>query len=158
MKLRSLPLFIASFALKVFSQPANVPIESLGWLAGCWEGNYSNGRTVSENWMKPLGNIMMGMSRTVKNEKTVDFENVRLEGSANGSIHYIAHPSGQKEASFALVKLEGKRAVFKNLQHDFPQRIIYHLVTADSLVARIEGSINGKERSSDFPYRRVRCE
>lgn len=49
-------------------------------------------------------------------------------------------------------------AVFENPNHDFPQRIIYRLVTVDSLVARIEGRIDGKERSSDFPYRRARCE
>jgi hypothetical protein len=100
----------------------------------------------------------MGMSRTVRNEKTIAFEHVRLEQSEDGSIRYVANPSGQKEAAFALVKLEGTKAVFENPAHDFPQRIIYHLLSPDSLAARVEGTINGKERSSDFPYRRVRCD
>ena len=108
--------------------------------------------------MKPLGKIMMGMSRTVKNGKTISYEFVRLEQSDDGSIRYIARPSGQEEASFKLVKLEAKMAVFENLQHDYPQRVIYRLISADTLFARVEGTINGKEKSSDFPYRRTNCE
>ncbi len=101
---------------------------------------------------------MMGMSRTVKNGKTVEFEFVRLVKETDGSINYVANPSGQQGASFTLVSLEGQRAVFENLQHDFPQRIIYHRRTADSLVARIEGTVGGKLKGVDFPMKRVKCE
>ena len=157
--LGSILLSFGSLALLgAYSQDRPPTIESLGWLAGCWEGTYANGRTVSEQWMKPLGGVMMGMSRTVRDGKTIAFENVRLEQSETGLIHYVANPSGQKEATFALVKLEGTKAIFENPAHDYPQRIIYHLLSPDSLVARIEGTANGKERGSNFPYRRVRCE
>ena len=139
-------------------QQAQFDVASLSWLSGCWEGNYANGRTVSEQWMKPLGNVMMGMSRTVKNGKTIAFENVRLEQADDGSISYIANPSGQQEARFRLVELGGTKAVFENLQHDYPQRIIYELVSPDSLSARIEGTIDGKMKDSGFPFRRVKCE
>jgi hypothetical protein len=131
---------------------------SLSWLAGCWEGNYANGRIVSEQWMKPLGRVMMGMSRTVRNGKTIAFEHIRIEQADDGSISYIANPSGQQEATFRLVELSGTRAVFENPEHDYPQRIIYELVTRDSLSARIEGMIGGELKSSGFPYRRVSCE
>jgi hypothetical protein len=127
-------------------------------MAGCWEGTYSNGRTVTEQWMKPSGRVMMGSSRTVKGGRTIDFEFVRLEQSEDGLIRYIAHPSGQAEAAFTLVKLDARVALFENLQHDFPQRVIYRRVSFDSLAARVEGSINGNPRGSDFPYRRVKCE
>jgi len=46
--------------------------------------------------------------------------------------------------------------VFENLRHDFPQRIIYRRVSEDSLIARIEGMINGAKRSIDFPYRKIK--
>ena len=133
-------------------------IGGLGWLAGCWEGNYANGRTVSEQWMKPLGNVMMGMSRTVKNGKAVASETIRLEQAEDGSIRYIANPSGQRETAFLLVELTAARAVFENPAHDYPQRIIYELVTEDSIAARIEGMVNGELKGSGFPYRRVSCE
>lgn len=141
-----------------FSQPPKIEIESFSWIAGCWEGNYSNGRVVSEQWMKPAGETMMGMSRTVKNGKMVEFEFVRIVKEKDGSVYYVANPSGQEGASFKLVSLEGTKAVFENPQHDFPQRIIYHLSTPDSLIARVEGTMNGKEQGSDFLYRKVKCE
>lgn len=158
MKHFALLLFMIMISLQGFPGPPGEGVESLGWLAGCWEGRYSNGRLVSEHWMKPLGDVMLGMSRTVKNEKTVAAEYMRLETLADGTVHLIAHPTGQKAASFALVTLKKTEAVFENPDHDYPQRIIYHLVSVDSLVARIEGTVHGKERSSNFPYRRVRCE
>ncbi|MBI5474199.1 MAG: ATP-binding cassette domain-containing protein [Ignavibacteriae bacterium] len=132
-------------------------LDSLSWLGGCWALN-ANGRVISEQWMKPSGGTMMGMSRTVKNGKTVEFEFVRLVEEDDGSISYVAKPSGQEGASFTLVSLEGQRAVFENLQHDFPQRITYQLRGADSLIARIEGTVGGKQKGIDFPMRRVRCE
>jgi hypothetical protein len=154
----------ASFVLLLLStsigssQTQPSALDSLSWLAGCWEGRYANGRTVSEQWMRPLGGLMMGMSRTVKNGKVVESEVVRLKLSDDGSVRYVAQPSGQKEASFRLVSLGGDSAAFENLEHDFPQRIIYRLVTPDSLSARIEGVVGGKPKGSGFPYRRVRCE
>ena len=95
-------------------QRAQFDVTNLSWLSGCWEGNYANGRTVSEQWMKPLGNVMMGMSRTVKNRKTIAFENVRLEQTDDGSISYIANPSGQQEARFSLVEPANTKVVFEN--------------------------------------------
>jgi len=139
-------------------QQPKADLQSLRWLSGCWEGHLSNGLIITEQWMKPLGNLMLSTARTVRNGKTVEYEFVRLEQSDDGVIRYRAHPSGQEEAAFTLVKLEGHTAIFENLLHDYPQRIIYQLVSADSLLARIEGTIGGKERSSNFPYQRVKCE
>lgn len=133
-------------------------LDSLAWMAGCWEGSYPNGRLVSEQWMKPSGSVMLGMSRTVRNGRTVAHEFIRLEQSGDGVIRYIARPSNQPEAVFTLTFLDGRKAVFENPQHDFPQRIMYERVSADSLVARIEGTIDGKERGSDFPYHKTACD
>ena len=149
-------LFFSVLATRVFSQQPAATLESLRWLSGCWEGNYGR-KVVSEQWMKPDGKMMMGMSRTVKNEKTVEFEFVRLVQEEDGSISYVAKPSGQPETSFKLLHSEKSKIVFENLEHDFPQRIIYQLCSPDSLVARIEGKMNGIERSVDFPYRKVNC-
>ena len=153
------PTILLTFFFSLSSPTIPDPsMDSLGWMAGCWEGSFPNGRTVSEQWMKPAGNVMMGMSRTVKNGKTVAYEFIRLEQSEDGTIRYIARPSNQPEATFTLILHENQKAVFENQQHDFPQRIIYERISRDSLVARIEGTINGKERKSDFPYRKTVCD
>ena len=50
-----------------------------------------------------------------------------------------------------------REARFENLEHDFPQRIIYRR-DGDSLTGRIEGVSMGKERAVDFPLKRVPCD
>jgi len=73
-----------------------------------------------------------------------------------GQIAFIAHPSGQSEASFPLVRLSGQEAVFENPQHDFPQRVIYRR-DGELLTGRIEGSEGGETKGFDFPMRSQPC-
>jgi hypothetical protein len=56
------------------------------------------------------------------------------------------------------VQCSDSEAVFENPQHDFPRRIVYRLQAAGSLMARIEGTENGKDRAVDFPMQRVKCD
>lgn len=141
----------------VLAQTQKYSLDDLEWLAGCWSGG-SGTRSTIEQWMKPSGKTMLGMSRTVANGKTVEYEFLRVHEESNGDIFYTAIPSGQQEASFKLVKLEKHMAVFENPEHDFPQRVIYKLEDDGSLKARIEGESKGKERGIDFPMKRVACE
>jgi len=100
---------------------------------------------------------MLGVSRTVKGGKTIETEFLRMTANENGQLVYIALPSRQKETSFVLVRATEKEMVFENLQHDFPQRIIYRRVTADRMAARIEGLRAGVLRGIDFPMSRTDC-
>jgi hypothetical protein len=70
---------------------------------------------------------------------------------------YDAHPSGQRRTEFRAVGVSGDSVVFQNPQHDFPQRIIYKKVGADSLIARIEGDRAGRRQPTTFSYRRIDC-
>ncbi|HEY5839296.1 MAG TPA: DUF6265 family protein [Pyrinomonadaceae bacterium] len=153
-------LLIGVLLMLVCSASAQSPkpsINDLAWLAGCWEANL-RGREVSEQWMKPGGGIMLGMARTVAQGKAAEFEFTQIREDKDGSIYYVAKPSGQAETSFKLVKLQNKAAVFENPQHDFPQRIIYRLEAGGSLFARVEATENGKTRGIDYPYKRAKCE
>ncbi len=134
-------------------------IGSLGWIAGCWEMSIPQRQmTISEHWMKPSGGMLIGMSRTVRGEKARGFEFLRIVSSDAG-IEYISKPSQNKEeTAFKLVRMSSAEAVFENLGHDFPQRIIYRLESPDSLHARIEGERNGKLSGIDFPMKRTKCD
>jgi hypothetical protein len=134
---------------------ASADLDKLAWLAGCWTSTDA-ARQVDEQWMKPLGGTMMGMSRTVVGGKTVDSEAVliRQTGSA---VDYVAKPARQSEASFRMVLLTATEVRFENLEHDFPQRIIYQLNPDGSLHARVEGTRDGKVRGIDFPMARGTC-
>lgn len=152
-------LAIFVFSLPTLSQTSQPTIENLGWMAGCWEMNDKKARTVTnEQWMKPAGGTMFGMSRTVTAGKTKWYEYTRIVSDDKGTF-YVARPSGAKEDTFfKMVRSGEKEVVFENLEHDFPQRIIYRSTGKRSLFARIEGMIGGKAEREDFNYVRSRCE
>lgn len=126
-------------------------LEKLDWLAGCW-GEESSARKTEEQWMTPLGNSMMGMSRTVADGKTVEFEYLRIE-ERDGRLVYTALPSGQKETTFTQTEIDEDSVLFVNEKHDFPQRIRYTHQLDGALLAQIEG----QNQVIQFPMKRVAC-
>ncbi len=150
-------LIFSSLCALTFAQEQKPSVNDFAWLAGCWErgGNDWEG---AEQWMKPAGQTMLGMSRTVANGKLREYEFLQLRTKEDGAIYYVALPSGQQETWFKLVKSGKHEAVFENLEHDFPQRIIYRLEKDGSLLARIEGMSGGKLKGIDFPMKRGKCE
>jgi hypothetical protein len=134
------------------------PLAAFSWMAGCWEGR--NGSvTTREHWMPEAGGMMLAMARTLREGKVLNYEAIRLETDADGVTPvYVPRPSGQKEARFRLVSSADGKAVFENLEHDFPQRIMYERRPDGSLLARIEGMRNGTLRGMDFPMRRAACD
>jgi hypothetical protein len=148
-------LLWAGGALPAANPPAAKPaVAALGWLAGTW-GFERNGRAVVEHWLPPAGGTMLGLSRTVANGRTVEYEFIVLREDANGDVAYVARPSRQAETAFKLVHLTEREAVFENPAHDFPQRIRYTLKDDGTLLAAIEGTKDGKTRRVEFPYRRA---
>jgi hypothetical protein len=108
-------------------------------------------------WMAPAGGAMLGASRTVVGTAVRESEYLRISASGDTLI-YTAIPSGQTATQFRTTSTSSTPIVFENPAHDFPQRIIYRRVSADSLVARIEGpGPNNTTRGADFPMRRVDC-
>lgn len=147
---------IAIFCLSLIGlgQPAGAATElsELRWIAGHWTG-VQDGIEMEESWLAPKGKTMLGLHRDVKNDRTVSFEFLRIEATAEG-ITYWASPRGKPATPFRLIESSGKRVVFENAQHDFPQRIIYWLSSDDSLHAKIEGTLGGKPASEEWAWKR----
>ena len=131
------------------------PIDRAAFLQGCWERRAGN-RMVEEQWMRPRGGVMLGMARTVRGDSVAEYEFLRLFERGDKLV-YAAHPSGQPPADFESVSVADGALTFANPAHDFPQRISYRSA-GDSLFARIEGKLDGRERGVDFRYARVRCD
>jgi hypothetical protein len=131
------------------------PIGRLGWLAGCWQRE-AGASTTEEQWMRPRGRLMLGMSRTVRGDSTVEYEQLRI-ADERGTLVYHALPSGQSPTAFRAASVSDSVVTFENPAHDFPQRIIYRQAGSDSLHARIEGTRGGRTRGVDFRMRRVAC-
>ena len=150
-------LMLFSIHTGVFSQQPSCSLDDLAWLAGCWGWTHNKYERL-EYWMKPAGKMMLGFSHTVSKEKTIEYEFLYISQAEDSAIHYVADPSGQQQTSFKLINCKPGEAIFENLEHDFPQRIIYRMNEDGSIIARIEGIDKGKEKSVDFPMNRSECE
>jgi len=126
-------------------------VEDLAWMAGSWAGDEGKVQ-MDEHWTAPKGGAMLGIHRDVAGGRMISFEFLCIE-TTPGGIAYLSMPQGRPVTAFPLAKLEGKRVVFENATHDFPQRIIYWLEADGSLVARIEGTQDGKEQSAQWRWR-----
>jgi len=141
---------------RLLAQHKESPVQHLGWIAGCWR-QASGNRVVDEQWMAPRGGMMLGMSRTVRDDTVlVEFEQLRVTDRGGAAVFH-AEPSGQPPADFVATVVSDSLVTFSNPQHDFPQRVIYRRRGRDSLIARIEGTRGGAVRGVDFPYTRVTC-
>ncbi len=147
---------ILGFALSISAQKVTV-IADFDGMAGCWEQRDDAKKLlISEQWMSPAGTSILGVGRTVKNGKTVDYEFMRVEQRPDG-IFYVAKPKeNNEETAFKLISSNLNEVVFENKEHDFPQRIIYKLM-GPKMIGRIEGNNNGKFMAIDFPMNKVKC-
>ena len=135
--------------------PQRAGIQRAAWLQGCWETT-SGQRTTEEHWMAPRGDSMIGMSRTVREGRLVEFELVVLREQGD-RLAYEARPAGQVPTVFLSKIVSDSTAVFENPEHDYPQTVGYQRENPDSMLAWIEGTDRGQARRVDSRYRRAAC-
>ena len=140
---------------RVVQPPQVSEVDRLHWLTGCWQ--HRVGQTVTdEQWMAPAGQAMIGMSRTVGNGRLRAWEALRIVTDSGRAV-YIAQPQGGAATRFIATTISDTLAVFENPAHDFPQRIAYRRVNADSVMARISATKDGRERGMSIPMGRRMC-
>lgn len=148
------PLALA--ALLSLATPAlageTAQVADLAWMAGSWSQETDRG-TVRETWLPPLREAMAGMTQTHRPGKppATEFSTITREPAG---VTFTAYVGGQPPTPFVLKPGKPGEAVFENLAHDFPQRVIYRQCDAD-LCARIEGVIDGRVQGMDWRYRRL---
>jgi Domain of unknown function (DUF6265) len=132
-------------------------VSDLGFMAGCWRGVTGSGTTIEEFYTTPSSNLIVGTTRYVRDGRTVDFEFTRIDQTDSGAV-ITPHPKGVRSVSFAPKVVTRDRAIWENASHDFPQRILYSRVGADTLVARIEGRTARGERALEWRMARAACD
>jgi hypothetical protein len=126
-------------------------------LEGTWAMKTPKG-TMYEHWRKISDSELRSKSFKLNGRDTVLMEQVRLYHEG-GDVYYtpvVEDQNNRQPIPFKLTEVESSRYTFENKEHDFPQRIIYNIVSHDSIVARIEGTKNNMRRSSDFIFVRVK--
>lgn len=129
-------------------------VADLSWLSGCWQGHQGSA-VIEEMWSKPAGTTMLGLGRTVENNRTVSFEFMQFR-EQNGTLAFLPQPQGGAQVTFPFKESTRGKFVFENLTHDYPQRVSYQRKNS-LLVASIEGTQNGKFSRQEFVMRRTRC-
>ena len=139
------------------AQAQGDPLARLAWLGGCWAAVGGESGT-GEQWLPLAGGTMLGVARTVRSGRTVDFEFMQIRAATEGRIAFIAQPGGRPPTQFLSTTVNEREVIFENPQHDFPQRVIYRRGDGGTLRARIDGLRNGAMKEDDFPLQRINCE
>jgi len=148
----SLSSFLFLAAASAAAEGPSAAIEQLAFMAGSW-GAPSGGADVEEVWLAPKGGLMLGLGRTVKDGKAVDFEFMRIE-ERGGTLVYLASPGGKPATPFPLAALDATSAAFESAL-EFPRRVSYRKNPDGTLTARIEGVRNGKPAVREWTWKRL---
>ena len=140
----------SSVSPRAGGQAPRATIADVAWLAGTWA---NDGKPVlsEERWTPPAGGAMLAVARTVKGERMVAFEYLRIV-EREGGLVYIAQPNGRPPTDFTLTSFSAQSATFENPAHDFPKMIRYTLKPDGVLEAVIS---DGGKRAQTFAFKRV---
>lgn len=132
--------------------PAQEPVTAMpNWLAGAWTNAGQSDEWWEEWWTPDKAGIMLGASRSGKQDALGFFEHMRIIRQ-DGTVHFCALPKGQAGACFKAVSATATEIVFENPAHDFPNRIVYRR-EGDELFAQISG-LDGA-RAQNWRFRRM---
>ena len=148
--------FIPFILLTVFSacSKPNADIRQFKWLEGRWEG-LEGKMKIFEVWQPINDNKMIGIGGAFQGTDTLFAEKIKIEKTDN-ELYYIAIvPGNPAPVSFKLINSSNTSATFENLEHDFPQRVIYTKNADGSLYARIEGKRSGKDAKEEFNFKKA---
>jgi hypothetical protein len=142
-------LLVAAVGLPAQSSPGvRASIAQLSWLAGTWTGG-GGPVSIEERWTPPAGGAMLAVSRTIKGDRMVAFEFLRIV-ERDGTLLYIAQPDGRPPTEFRLAAITADSATFENKAHDFPKVIAYAKKADGSLEAWIS---DGGQKGQTFRFK-----
>jgi hypothetical protein len=127
-------------------------IEKINWLLGSWENKSEEG-ILSEIWEKKNDSTFIGESYFIREKDTLHSERIEVKQKGEDLL-YIPTVKGQnndKPVTFKLTLATENEFTFENPAHDYPQKIVYKMVNANSLVATISGKQQGKNSTESYP-------
>jgi hypothetical protein len=125
-------------------------LAQVAWIGGAWTGGQGT-LTIEEHWTPPAGGAMLGVSRTIKADRMVAFEFLRIV-ERDGGLVYIAQPNGRPPTEFTLTSVDEASATFENPAHDFPKKIRYAKRADGALEATISGE-GGRPQTFVFRHK-----
>jgi hypothetical protein len=123
------------------------------WLIGRWE-IINNDFEMYEIWTKINECNYNAESFVLAHGDTVFYEFVRLEQVRDEYFYCVSvfDQNNADEISFKMVSDSNNTFVFENLEHDFPQRIVYKNLDHNKIHVYIEGHVEGEYKREDFEF------
>lgn len=139
-------------AFLMLAEAATATITMPNFLAGCWEQRRDQDRWTEECWTDARGGLMIGSSRNGRGEKIANWEWMRVERGADGSVTFYGSPQGTPAVGFKATEADANSITFVNAGHDYPQRVRY-VVTDSGLDAEV--SLADGSKPNRWSYRRT---
>ena len=155
MKMKVAGAVLALLVAFVPTEAQQPTVANLGWLNGCWERTTRSGRRAHESWAAGKPGELLGSSRVMADSGDRETERLRIYQRGD-TLVYHAYPANQPENIFTLRAHSADILVFEDPAHDFPQRIAYRRVGADSLIA-IVSNISGSARAIRYDFHRTKA-
>jgi hypothetical protein len=150
-------LSIAFFGLAAFvaTDNNNRSFKKLFVLEGTWKMTTKRG-AICEEWKIVNKNYLQNKGYMIKGSDTVVTERVALTKTGNGIFYTstVEEQNNKQPIAFKMTKANGNTFVFENLAHDFPKRIVYKIIAADSLQAWIDDGKEASEKRQNFYYKK----
>lgn len=140
-------------AIPAVAQPGVQDFARLKQLAGTWQAENSE---EYECWHLTGGNTLSGMGYRLDGKDTVINERLELRLSGD-SIAYIATVIRQNEGKPVIFGYKGQNEqgfIFENMEHDFPQTIVYRFDNNDRIGIVLTGDGNKGKKTVRFNMHR----
>lgn len=144
---------------------AKATLEQVAWIAGPWEGMLGD-RKIEQHWMAPAANSMVAMYRSIQKDRATLYELLAIEQEGESLMLRIKHfapgpgmagrEAKDESIDHALVRVDGRTAVFEGTASENPSRVIFTSPDANTLIITVERMRDGKLVPTDFRYSRIK--
>lgn len=131
-------------------------LQRIGWINGFWKMTSKDG-SMTESWAPETDSSLAGVGKFMDTAgKVLTTEEIRIV-LRKGTLRYVPVVSNQNlgmPVTFDEISFSDTMVIFENKGHDFPQRIAYIKKSDNSMLAYIEGKVDGVVQRMEFPYER----
>lgn len=135
-----------------------VNMKKFSWLVGSWQAQ-SNRGVITENWRALNDSTFIGENKILRNNGETSLVEKLTFTFRNGEYYYTPTVIGQndnKPIPFKITSFSEAGFVSENQEHDFPKRIIYKLISTDTIHAVIDAGPDEPRKKADFFYSRIK--
>lgn len=133
-------------------------MQKFEWLKGKWQMKTQNGLLL-EDWEHVNDTLLKSSSYFInkKSERKL-LENVKLKYTG-GAYYYepiVQDQNNRNAVLFTITRMNSRGFTAENQQHDFPKRITYEWINADSIHAVVDDGKSQPQRKEEFYYSRLK--